>query len=357
MQWHVLRRVSEEDLAIRQQKTAVRMVDVAELAGVSQTTASRALSGFRSVSPATRAAVESAAQSLGYEINLAARSLASRSSQLIGFVVAEPSAHLWGGTYFPRLLRGITEAAEEQNQQLAVFMPQPDNSNQRLRRYLAQGHIDGLLLITSTRSDPLLIDLMKRGMPIVLGGRPIGVDGSSFVDVDNTHGALIATSHLFERGYRHPAHIAGPSDTAAGEDRLAGYASAMGAHGLMPVAHLAKDFSFQAGADGVLALLRDHPETDAIFAAGDSLALGALTALRASGRSVPDDIGLVGFDDSEPAALASPPLSSVHQPVELLGREMVRLLMAKISDPAQPALQSILGTTLVARESSAGPLR
>ncbi|AZI58980.1 LacI family transcriptional regulator [Nakamurella antarctica] len=335
---------------------AVRMVDVAKFAGVSQTTASRALSGFKSVSPATRAAVEEAAQTLGYEINLAARSLASRGSQSIGFVVAEPSAHLWGGTYFPRLLQGITEATEGANQQLAIFMPQPNISHQRLRRYLAQGHVDGLLLITSTRQDPLLVDLMRRGMPVVVGGRPIGVAGASFVDVDNSHGAAMATSHLFERGYCNPAHIAGPTDTAAGEDRLSGYCTAMTSRGRTPVFREATDFSFQQGAEVALAIMREHPETDAIFAAGDSMAMGALTALRTIGRDVPGDVGLIGFDSSEPAAQAIPPLSSIYQPVEQLGSEMVRLILARVKDPAQPAQQRILGTRLVARDSSSGPV-
>jgi len=331
------------------------MVDVAARAGVSQTTASRVLSGFKNVSPGTRAAVTEAAEALGYQVNLAARSLASARSQSIGFVVAEPSAHLWGGTYFPRLLHGITEAAEDSRLQLAIFMRQPDQTGKRLRRYLTQGHVDGLLLITSTQNDPLLADLLDHGMAVVVGGRPIGTDDASFVDVDNYRGAAVATNHLLEQGYARPAHIAGPAQTAAGEDRLRGYLHAMREAGLEPVYILAKDFSFQAGATGAIALLEKHPTIDALFAAGDSLGLGAMTAVLASGRRIPEDVGLIGFDDSEPAAAATPPMSSIFQSVEQLGKEMVRLLVSRIADAEQPPLQMILGTRLVARASTRGP--
>ena len=332
---------------------AVRMVDVAARAGVSQTTASRVLSGFKNVAPETRAAVTEAAEALGYEVNLAARSLASSRAQSIGFVVTEPSAHLWGGTYFPRLLQGITEAAEDSRLQLAIFMRQPDQSNKRLRRYLTQGHVDGLLVITSTREDPLLLDLLSHGMAVVVGGRPIGVDDASYVDVDNFRGAALATNHLLSQGYSRPAHIAGPADTAAGEDRLRGYLHAMQDSNLEPTFVQAKDFSYQEGASAAMALLDRDPAIDALFAAGDSLGLGAMTAVTASGRRIPENIGLIGFDDSEPAADAS--MSSMFQSVEQLGKEMVRLLVSRIGDPEQPPLQTVLGTRLVERLSSRGP--
>lgn len=334
---------------------AVRMVDVAARAGVSQTTASRVLSGFKNVAPDTRAAVTEAAEALGYEVNLAARSLASARSQSIGFVVSEPSAHLWNGTYFPRLLKGITEAAEDSHLQLAIFMRQPEQTSKRLRRYLTQGHVDGLLVITSTRDDPLLVDLLSHGMAVVVGGRPIGVDDASYVDVDNFRGAAVATNHLLKNGYKRPAHIAGPSDTAAGEDRLRGYLHAMQQSDIPPTFVQAKDFSYQEGAAAAISILEHEPTVDAFFAAGDSLGLGAMTAVTASGRRIPEDVGLIGFDDSEPAAAATPPMSSMFQSVEQLGKEMVRLLISRIADGDQPPLQSTLGTRLVGRQSTRGP--
>lgn len=331
------------------------MIDVATRAGVSQSTASRVLSGFKNVAPNTKAAVTEAAEALGYEVNLAARALAGARSQSIGFVVTEPSAHLWGGTYFPRLLQGITEEAEESRLQLAIFMRQPEQTSKRLRRYLTQGHVDGLLLITSTRDDPLLRDLLDHGMAVVVGGRPIGIDDSSYVDVDNFRGAAIATGHLLKNGYKHPAHIAGPADTAAGEDRLRGYLRAMREWGVEPVFVQAKNFSYQEGASGAMHLLSQNPNIDAFFAAGDSLGLGAMTAITASGLRIPEDVGIIGFDNSEPAAAATPPMSSMYQSVEQLGKEMVRLLTSRIEDPNQPPLQTILGTRLVERRSTQGP--
>lgn len=332
--------------------TTVRMVDVAQAAGVSQATASRVLSGFRSVAPATREAVLAAAESMGYVINQSASALASKSAKSIGFVVAEPSAHIWSGTYFPRLLQGITEATNEHNNQLVMFMAQSEGSQPRLRQYLRQGHVDGLLMITSTEADPVLQELIRHQMPVVVGGRPVGVPDVDYVDIDNEQSAFEATVHLLRRGYKRPAVIAGPQSTAAGSDRLRGYLRAVADADVDANVIVAPDFSIGSGAEAARETL-DRDGVDAIFAAGDALALGAREVLLARQSRVPEDVGLVGFDDSPAAAAVD--LTSVSQPIEELGREMVRLLFDRMDRDNTVSAHTMLDTRLIARGSSAGP--
>jgi DNA-binding LacI/PurR family transcriptional regulator len=333
------------------------MVDVAAAAGVSQATASRVFNGDTRVATASREAVLKAAARLGYSINAAARSLASARTRSIGLVVAEPSSHLWGNPYFARLFAGVTQALAERDHQLVLFMPQTDDELGRLQRYLSQGHVDGVLHVTSRRDDPLLRHLVTTGTPVVAGGRPLGVPEASYVDVDNQLAGATATVHLHERGYRRIATVAGPADTAAGDDRLRGYLDACRQLDLEPIVTQAADYSFQSGWDGARELIAQAPDVDAVFVAGDLMCLGVLASLHAAGRRVPADVGLVGFDDSPPAATTEPPLSSVAQPVEALGREMVRLLFDQLDDPDGPPRHLVLGTHLVARASSEGSLQ
>ncbi|HYY09843.1 MAG TPA: LacI family DNA-binding transcriptional regulator [Kineosporiaceae bacterium] len=337
--------------------TRVRMVDVASEAGVSQATASRVLNHDPRVAAAAREAVLAAAARLGYTVNPAARSLASARTRSIGFVVAEPSSHLWGNPYFPRLFAGVTEALAERDHQLVLFMPQTEADLSRLQRYLAQGHVDGVLHVTSRRDDPLLRHLVAGGTPVVAGGRPVGVPEASYVDVDNQAAGDIATTHLHARGYRRIGTVAGPQDTAAGADRLQGYLDACRRLGLEPLVAPSPDFSFQSGWDGARRLADEHEDLDALFVPGDLMCLGALAALGARGLRVPDDVGLVGFDDSAPAATTDPPLTSVAQPVEELGHEMVRILFDRLGDRRTPQVRVVLGTHLVERASSRGPAR
>lgn len=176
----------------------------------------------------------------------------------------------------------------------------------------------------------------------------------SFVDVDNTGGARLATEHLLGTGRRVVATITGPQDMGAGVLRLEGYREAIekAGHVVDPALIAYGDFSEQSGVDAMRRLLAAHPDIDAVFAASDSMALGAMRVLREAGRRVPIDVGVVGFDDSVLARQTDPALTSVHQPVEEMGRAMAQLLYDRIRDvaPAEPYV--ILGAYLVHRDSA-----
>jgi DNA-binding LacI/PurR family transcriptional regulator len=326
---------------------------VARVAKVSRATVSRVVNGDRRVSDQTRSVVEAAVRHLDYVPNRAARSLVTKRSASVGVVIPEPTAQLFGDPYFPRVLRGIGEALADEDMQLVLFMPQVRADAVRVEGYVTAGHVDGVLFISLHGSDPLPEDLRARGIPVVVGGRPTSAH-VTYVDVDNQHGAAMAVQHLLATGRRRVATIAGPQDMPPGADRLAGYREALVTarqpidEALVEIA----DFSLEGGRSAMQRLLARAPELDAVFVGSDLMATGALTALQAAGRRVPQDVAVVGFDDSPLAAQSHPPLSSVRQPIEEMGREMARLLTRMVASRDRAPRRVILATELIVRASS-----
>lgn len=329
--------------------------EVAQVAGVSRATVSRVVNGNPRVSADARKAVERAVQRLGYIPNPAARSLVTRRSDSVGLVIAEPAVRLFEDPFFPRLLRAIGTELGNRELQLVLLMPQSSRDASRIERYLASGHVDGALLVSLHADDPLPSQLAAHGVPVVVGGRPPRGTPVSFVDVDNVQGGRSAVEHLIRAGRRTVATIAGPADMPAGLDRLAGYREALAAADLErhPSLESVADFTLEDGERAMAALLVVRPDLDAVFVASDLMAVGALRALRAAGRRVPDDVAVVGFDDSIAPTL-DPPLTSVRQPIEEMGREMVRLLLDRLAQPTSVPRRVILETRLIPRTSSEG---
>ena len=342
-----------KSLAGRSGRTTLE--EVARAALVSRATVSRVVNGDPRVQGPTRSAVEAAIRDLGYVPNRAARSLVTRRSDSVAVVIPEPATQVFGDPFFPRLLRGISDALSTQELQLVLLMPQGRADEQRVERYLAAGHTDGVVLVSLHGMDPLPHNLRDRGIPVVVGGRPPG-DGISYVDVDNRRGARAAVQHLLDSGRRQVATIAGPQDMPPGADRLAGYRETLTSGGLPVDERMIEvaDFTADGGRFAMDRLLAAQPRLDAVFVASDLMAIGALTSLRAAGRSVPDEVAVVGFDDSSLATTAQPQLSSVRQPIEEMGREMTRLLLDSIRDPGGSPRRTILDTSLIVRTSSSG---
>src|SRR6195256_3807209 len=333
---------------------APTLEEVAKLAGVSRATASRVFTLSPRVSPKAKRAVERAAQKLSYVPNRAARRLVPGRTASIGLVIPEPTAMLFGDPFFPRLVRGISEVLARKQLQLVLLAPQSEADETRLESYLSAGHVDGVLMVSFHGADPLPERLHQRGMPVVLGGRPSGNGNVTYVDVDNVGGARMAVEHLVATGRKRIATISGPLDMGAGVDRLQGYREALRHAGLaMDDSYEALgDFGQESGGIAMQALLGRHPDLDAVFCASDVMAAGALATLREKGRRVPQDIAIVGFDDTSIAISTNPALSSVRQPIEEMGREMARLLLSAIEAPGLGRKQVILATELVVRSSS-----
>lgn len=329
---------------------------VARVAGVSRATVSRVVNGSPRVSGDIRVNVEAAIERLGYIPNRAARSLVTRRSGSIAVVITEPTGRLFSDPFFPRVVRGVSTALASRDLQLVLLMPDTREEEPRTVRYLTSGHVDGVLLVSLHADDPIPAQLGAGGVPVVFVGRPPrGVD-LSYVDVDNRQGGRRATAHLLETGRRHIATITGPADMAPGIDRLAGYQEALKEadvpydEGLVATG----DFTHESAVAAMRRLLQARPEIDAVFCASDLMAAGALGVLVAAGRRVPEDVALVGYDDSPIAATTRPPLTSVRQPIEEMGREAVHLLVDTIERADRVPRRVVLATELVRRASSAG---
>ncbi|MER7005066.1 LacI family DNA-binding transcriptional regulator [Dactylosporangium sp. NPDC000555] len=343
--------------------------EVAALAGVGRGTVSRVVNGSPQVSPQARAAVHKAIEELGYVPNRAARALVTRRTDAVALVVSESEERVFGEPFFAGIVRGVSSHLADTRMQLWLAMAQSTGERQLVQRHLPDQHVDGVLLLSLHDDDPLPGLLAGRGMPTVLGGRtahmieagagpgtgrPDRPDGHrvAFVDNDNEGGARAAVEHLLDLGRRRVAAIAGPQDMGVGKARLRGYRAALRSASRPYDDRLVAygDFSEASGAEAMYRLLRLNPELDAVFAASDLMAAGAIRALREQGRRIPADVAVVGFEDSVVARQTLPPLTTVRQPVEGMGREMARLLLARIA--GGPARSTVLGTRLVVRESA-----
>ncbi|WCN83046.1 LacI family DNA-binding transcriptional regulator [Micromonospora sp. LH3U1] len=332
---------------------------VAARAGVGRGTVSRVVNGSPQVSPEARAAVQQAIAELGYVPNRAARALVTQRTDSVALVVSESGERVFTEPFFASIVRGISSGLLETPMQLWLAMAQSAVERERVEHHLTNQHVDGVLLLSLHDSDPLPTLLEERGLPAVLGGRPArmlqpGAQPAWFVDVDNVGGARQAVEYLARQGRRRIATIAGPQDMGAGLARLTGYTEAVKATGagVNPDLIAYGDFSESSGVACMRRLLDACPDLDAVFVASDLMAFGALRTLREAGRRVPEDVAVIGFDDATIARQAEPPLTTVFQPVEEMGRQMARLLVARIRGEDLPAPHILLDTQLVHRASA-----
>ncbi|MFI7636130.1 LacI family DNA-binding transcriptional regulator [Nonomuraea sp. NPDC049400] len=323
---------------------------VAAHAGVGRSTVSRVLNGSPKVRQKTRLTVQKAIEELRYTPNRAARSLVTRRTDTVALVISESPERVFSDPFFAGVVRGIAAQLTSSGKQLLMTMARSTSERSALEAYLGGGHVDGVLLLSLHHDDPLPSHLVELGVPAVLGGRPLDPALTAHVvDVDNQAGAYLAVRHLIERGRRRIATITGPMDMLVSVHRLGGYRDGLTGAGIEESADLVAggDFSERSGAEAMRALLARRPDLDAVFAASDLMALGALRVLREAGRA---DVAVVGFDDSPLAEQAG--LTSVHQPVEDMGREMVRLLLMVIGGGTPSRFVLVLTPHLVTRETS-----
>jgi DNA-binding LacI/PurR family transcriptional regulator len=324
---------------------------VAAHAGVSRATVSRVVNDSPRVSPEAKAAVERSIEALGYVPNRAARSLVTKRTDSIALVIAERESRLFADPVLAGMVSGIAAALANTDYMFVLLTAQGEEN--RIARYVRNRHADGVILMSLHGDDPLLAMLEKQHMPAVLSGRPLSKHNIPYVDSDNVGGARTAVEYLVAQGRKRIVTIAGPGEMCAGIDRLDGFR-----HGLPSavrrswrhfVAHGA--FTEESGEVAMTELLERVPDLDAVFAANDLMAAGALRVLKAAGRKVPDDVALVGFDDSSIARHTDPQLTSVRQPIEDLGRNMAKLLLMRLQNDVIPD-PVILPTELIIRQSA-----
>ncbi|MBX3080538.1 MAG: LacI family DNA-binding transcriptional regulator [Anaerolineae bacterium] len=332
----------------------VTLADVGKLAGVSPSTVSRVVSNTIPVSPKVRETVERAIAELGYVPNRAARNLATSQTDSFGIVISEPVSQWVSDPFIAPLLFGIAEGLSETDIQLILIMASTRRDEERVQRYVQKGHVDGVILVGSHGSDPVLEQLVKSGVPMVFSGRPaIDID-VDYVDADHRNGARTAVNHLIAGGRRRIATIHGTLDMPSSHDKLDGYRDALIASGLPydPTLVVAGNYNPTVAADAMRALLSQHPDIDGVFAASDNMAAAAISVIRDAGLRIPDDVAIVGYDGTPVAMATRPMLTTISQPIEAMGRAMAQLLLRRIAHPDDPTSHIIFTTELIARDSS-----
>ena len=326
--------------------------EVAATAGVSRSTVSRVVNGSTQVSPEVLAAVTAAIEQLNYVPNRAARSLANRQTMAIALVVPEETTRFFGDPYFAAVVHGITHAIEASDYVLNLQLASPFAPSVKMTKYLLGGNVDGAIVVSHHSGDHFLASLGDT-LPVVFGGRPLNPDehNSYYVDVDNAAAAEMGTQYLLDKGRRRIATIAGPADMPAGIDRTDGWSRALKAAGLEQDLVVHGDFSMVSGARSMRELLDREPKLDAVFVASDLMATGAVSVLRERGLSVPDDVAVVGFDDSPAAIGGDIQLTTVYQPSMEMGEKMATMLISLLrGEPTERVC--MMETRMVVRESA-----
>lgn len=333
--------------------------DIARKAGVSVATVSRVINDVdrHKVGPETRERVLSIARSMDYRPNAQAVALVTgRPPNVLGLYLPYHS-HVFDSFYFTEIIRGASDAASGRGMSIALYMPNRDDARDVPREVLGGSRsVAGLLLIGARLDDPVITRCGKTGGPFALVSNAARESEVSSVDCDNLAGAETAVRHLVALGHRRIAFIAGPRDSSNARDRRLGYEAALHAAGLPvdPALMALGDFTESGGRDAMAHLLGLKDSPTAAFAANDVMALGAIAALRAAGRRIPDDVALVGFDDIPIARYVEPRLTTIRQPIYDIGRRAAEIVLDRAASPpdaSSPAIREVLPTELVVRES------
>ena len=323
--------------------------EVAKLAGVSIATVSRVFNGPNLVLDETRKTVEEAARSLKYSPNPTARSLSRRKTETIGMLL--PDLH---GEFFSEVIRGSDLTARRNGFHLIVSSSHNDRAEIQAALRAMTGRVDGLIVMSPLVDAQTLIDNLPSSLPLVLLNCYLREDNFDILNIDNFHGAFEMVRHLVGHGHKSIACIKGTHENIDAAERLRGYRAALKESGIEndPALEFDGDFNEQSGYRAVERILNVNPRPTAIFASNDSMAVGAMGALRTRGIAVPGGIALAGFDDIPNARFVRPSLSTVQIKISDLGHLAVGRLLAAIRDKGNHRKErTVLAADPVFRES------
>lgn len=330
--------------------------DVARLAGVHPGTASRALNpdAQQGVSARTVEAVLKAAQQLGYSPDPIARSLRTQRSNIVGLLVPDLTNPL-----FPPIARGAEDALRERGYTTLIANTDNDeNLERQLFKAMRGRRVDGFLIATARRHDPLIESASSQGVPLVQINRTTDSTRIPAVLGDDAGGVAAAVQHLVSLGHSRIGHLSGPPAFSTGYERMRAFLDTCRRMGLAVPAESVVEcsaYSIEAGTEAMRVLLRQAPSLTAVVAGNDLIALGAVDALAAAGLKVPDDVSVVGFNDMPFADRMQPPLTTIAVPQYHIGVEAARMLLERLQNPTAPPKRLLLPSELVLRKSTAPP--
>lgn len=326
----------------------VTSLDVARLAGVSQSAVSRVFTPGASVSPATAAKVRKAAQSLGYRPNPLARAMITGKSRIIGLVVA-----YLDNPFYPVALERLSYVLQERGYHILIFMAtNAQDSIEQVVGDLLAYQVDGIITASVSMNADLTARCAAAGIPVVMFNRGQPGSGLSSITSANQDGGRKVARLLIETGHQRIAHIAGWQGASTGQDRLRGFVDGLAAAGRTPVSVIDGMFDRATAAEATRTLMALPQPPDAIFVGNDHMAFAVLDTLRALGVRVPQDVAVVGYDDVPMAAWAPYDLTSVRQPVNRMVEATVDTLLAQIDDPDRPHQKIEIDGPLIERGST-----
>ena len=311
-------------------ETAKTLEDIARIANVSASTVSRALNNSPLLSQETRERVQEIAREQNFQVNSSARNLRLRQSMTIGFVapVYYPEFLSPEDLFGLEILEGVGKGLHTLGYDLLVIHTDPDEESWA-HNYFDRGRVDGFVLISSTIKKAQIDTLIRMGAPFIVWGLPFPGYSYSSVTGDNFNGGWLATQHLVRIGRKKIAFLGGPEDQMTVQNRFKGYEKALQAAGCEVNPNLLAngDYSFASGATAMQRLLRQSPDLDAVFVNSDLMAIGAINVLQETGRHVPEDVAVVGYDDLSIARYNNLPLTTIRQNLPLAGKLLAQNLV------------------------------
>lgn len=333
---------------------SVTLKDIAARVGKSVPTVSRALAGFEDISPRTREEVQRVAAEMGYEPNVTARNLQKKRTDTIALLLPSVNQLRFSDPFFSEFLSGIVEASADYGFSLKISTSHINDEREMYRKHIRSRRADGYVVVRTRRHDERIALLREYGVPFVAFGRVTGDNDFYLVDEDGYQGIRQVVDHLVALGHRRLACIAEPTDLTKSYHRVQGFKEGLAAHNLTfdPDFLIETHFRQRSGFKSAQQLLSLPRPPTAIVACNDLLALGAMGAAQKLNLAIGRDISITGFDDILLAEYAHPPLTTVHQPAQEMGRAVTKMLLQVIHQEPVTEKQVIFHPALVVRQST-----
>lgn len=332
----------------------VTIKDVARVAGVSPSTVSRVISDSQRISQKTKKLVRKTMKELGYHQNAIARSLVTQKTNTIGLVMARPTQEAFANPFFSEIIQGIAVVTQEKHYNLILSSTGDYHEEQEETiKLIRNRRVDGVILMASRSNDELISQLLEVEIPFVLIGRSPEHQGIPIVNNDNIRAVYDTVNYLFEKDYQNIIALSGPKEYIFSQDRILGYQKALveHTHRNHRIIYI-DDFTYGDGYQGTLEFLKSNKKYfDAIFAFDDMIAMGALHAVQDYGLRVPQDIGIVGFNDDPMISYQRPALTTVKIPINKMGREAAKMLINILDNKDYQGEEIILETELIIRDT------